>query len=106
MVTPGFCLLLLLADGGGPDLLGSPFRLGIPKQTRVQTSLPEVHAPRDPGLDISVSADAQRLRENDVGEDEGSLGVPNPTENPPPFRGQDSRKSVPYCTGGRGIPAR
>ena len=85
--------------------MGSPFRLGMPHQTRVQTPLSEVHVLRDLGPDISGSADAQRLCEKNVGEDEGYLRVPTPTNNPPPFRGQDSRETAPYCTGGRGIPA-
>ena len=71
-------LVLLLAAGGGPVLSGSPFRLSVSFQTRVLDPLPEVHAPRDPGPDLSGLVDAQRLCKNDVGEDEGSLGVPTP----------------------------
>ena len=85
MVTPGHGVLLLVA-GGGPDLLVIPFRLGVPHQARMQTPLPEVHA-----LHNLCPADAQRLRENGVGEDEGSLGVPTPTEIPAPFRSQYCR---------------
>ena len=105
MVTSGHNFVLLLAAGGGPALPGSPFCLGIPHQARVQTPLPEVHAPRYPGPDLSGPADNQRLREDNVGEDDGSLGVPTPTENPPPFRGQNCREAVPYCSKGRVVPA-
>ena len=104
MVTPSYGVFLILAAGGGPTLSGCPFRLGVPHQTRVLTPLPDVHVPRDPGPDLSGLAEAQRLSENDVGKDEGSLGVPTPIKNPPPFHGHESRKSAPYCTGGRGIP--
>ena len=103
VVAPGHGFVVLLDASGSPALLGSPFRLGVSYQTRVQTSLPEVHVPGDPCPDLSGPADAQRLCKDDVGEDEGYLGVPTPTEKPPPFRGQDSRKSEPYCTGWRGV---
>ena len=79
MVAPGFFLLLLLAAGGGPALpggpfrLGAPLRLGVPHQDRVETPLPEVHPPRDCRPDISDPTEAQRIRKNDVGKDEGSL---------------------------------
>ena len=76
--TPGHGVVLLLAAEGGPTLAGSPFRLGIPYQASMLSLLPEVHAPGDPCPDIPVPADAQRLSKNDVGEDEGSLGVPTP----------------------------
>ena len=104
--TPGYRLILLLAVRGGPDLSGGPFRLGVPHQARVLAPLPEVYAPRDPCPDFSGLADAQRLCENDVGEDEGSLEVPTPCENPPSFRGQDSREAVPHRSRGRGVPSR
>ena len=69
MVSLGHGFVLLLAAEGGPALSGNPFCLGVPRQTRVQTSLPEVHAPCDPGPDLSGSADAQRLCENDMDKD-------------------------------------
>ena len=106
MVAPCNIRILPLSFTGGPTLLGSPFRLGVLHQTRMLTPLPEVHAPRNPGPDRSGLVDAQRLRENDLGEDEGSLGVTTPTENPPLFCCQDSRKSATYRSGGRDIPAR
>ena len=105
MVTPGHGFVLLLAAGGGPALPGGPFCLDVPHHTRVQTPLLEVHAPRNPGPDISVPADAQRLCENDMVEDEESLGVPSPIENPLSFRGQDFREAATHCTRGRGVPA-
>ena len=48
----------------------------------MNTPLPEVHPPCDPGPDLSGPADAQRLRKNGMGKDEGYLGVPTPVENP------------------------
>ena len=71
-------IVLLLVNRGGPALLGSPFRLDVPHQARMLAPLPEVHAPCDPHPDLTGPADARRLRKNDVGEDEGSLGVPTP----------------------------
>ena len=105
VVAPGHSFVLLLATGGVPDLSDGPFFLGIPHQTRVKTPLPEVHAPCDPGPDLSGPADAQRLCKNNMDKEEGYLRVPTTIENPPPFRGQYSRKTAPYCTGGRGVPA-
>ena len=105
MVNPGHGFFLLVAAGGGPSLSGSSFRLGVPHQTRVQTPLPEVHAPRYLGSDLSIPADSQRPRKNNVGKEEGYLRVPTPIKNPPPFHCQDSHKLVPHCTGGRGVPA-
>ena len=61
MLTPGYCLVLLLAAEGCPDLSGGPLRLGIPQQARVDTSLLEAHPPRDPGPDLSGPAETQRL---------------------------------------------
>ena len=73
MVTPCNSLILFLASRGGSALLGSSFCLGVPHQTRVPTYLPEVHALCDLGPDLSGSADAQRLRENDEDKDEGDF---------------------------------
>ena len=67
--------------------------------------LPEVHAPRDPVPDLLGFADAQPLRENEVGEDKGYFGDTAPVENPPLLRSQYLRESVPYRSGGRGVPA-
>ena len=52
---------------GGPDLSGSPFRIGIPYQAGMLAPLPEFYAPRDPRPYLPVPADAQRLGEYDVG---------------------------------------
>ena len=95
MVSPYDGVVVLFAAGGGPAFSGSSFCQGISYQTRVLDPLPYVHAPCNPGPDLSGSADAQRLRENNVGEDKISLGVPTPCENPLPFRGQDIRKLAP-----------
>ena len=105
MISPGYRLLLLLSAGGVPALPGGPFRLRIPHQARVDTLLPEVHPPGDPCLDLPGPADAQRLCEDDVGEDKGSLEVPTLFNYPLPFHGQDGREAVPHCSCGRGIPA-
>ena len=90
----GYRLILLLAASGGP------LHPGVPHQTRVQTLLSEVHAPRYPGPDLSGLADARRLCKNNVGKDEGSIGVPTPVENTPPFRGQDCREAAPTASEG------
>ena len=78
METPRHGVVLLLTAEGGPALAGSPFRLGIPHQASMLSSLPEVHAPGDPCPDLLGPADSQHLSQHDVGEDEGSLGVPTP----------------------------
>ena len=78
METPGHGVFLLRTAEGGPDLAGSSFRLGVPHQTIMLSPLPEVHAPGDPGPDLPGSTDAQRIGKNDVGEDEGSLGISTP----------------------------
>ena len=65
MVAPSYGIVLLLAAGGIPDLLGSPFCLGVSYQNRMLASLPEVHVLHNPDPDLSGLADAQRLREND-----------------------------------------
>ena len=105
MVTPTYGFVLLLAAGGRPALSGSSLRHGASYNTRVLASLPEVHALRDPGPDISGLEDAQRIPDNNVGKDKGSLGVPTPAKNLPPLCGQDSRKLAPHSSGGRGVPA-
>ena len=76
--APGHGIVLLLGAEGGPALLGSPFRLGIPHRDSILSLLPEVHAPGEPGLYLLGLADAQRLCEDGVGKDEGSLGVLSP----------------------------
>ena len=78
VITPGHGIGLLLAAEGGPALLGSPFHIGVTHQARVPAPLPEVHLPGDPCLDLLAPADAQRLSENKVGKDEGSLKVLTP----------------------------
>ena len=76
VVAPRYSVVLLLAAGGGPAFSGGPFHLGVHHQDRVFAPLPEVHTTVDPCPDLTVPADAQRLREDDVEEDEGSIGVP------------------------------
>ena len=71
----------------------------------METPVPEVHPPGDLCPDLPSPADAQHLRECDVGKDEGPLGVPGPADYPPPFLRQYGRKEVPYCAIGRGLPA-
>ena len=105
VVTPGYCLLLLLPTTGGPALPSSPFCLGVPHQARLETPLSEVHALRYPGPDLLASMDAQRICKNNLSEDKGSLGVPTPVENPPSLRSQDRREAAPYQSIGRGVPA-
>ena len=68
---------------GGPILIGGPFCLHITYQAYVETPLLEFHLPNYLRPDLLGPADAQRLFENDVGKDEGSLGVPTPTNNTP-----------------------
>ena len=75
MEAPRHCVVLLPAAEGGPALTCTPFRLVIPYQARMLAPLLEVHAPGDLCLDLLGPADAQRLSKNDVGKDEGSLGV-------------------------------
>ena len=69
-------IILFLTAECGPSFAGSIFRLGVPHQAIMLSSLPEVHAPGYPCPDLPGPVDAQRLRKNDMGEDEGSLGVP------------------------------
>ena len=66
---------------------------------------PEVHLPGDPCSDTPGPADTQRLCEDDVGKDEGTIGVPTPANNPPSFRSQYGLEAAPYCARGRGVPA-
>ena len=86
MAAPGYRLILLLPAIGGPALSGGPFHLGIPHQSPVETSLPEVHPPGYPRPYLPGPADAQRLCKNDVGRDKGSLGVPIPSKHLLPLR--------------------
>ena len=87
--TLGHGVFLLLTAEGGPALVGSPSRLGEPRQDSMLSPIPEFHAPGDSGPDLTGPEDAQRLCKNDVGEDKGSLGVPTPRDYPPPFRSKD-----------------
>ena len=82
VLSPGFRLIPLLPDGGGPALPGSPFRLGIPHQTCVENPLPEIHPPCYSGPDFPGPTDNQRLPEDDVGKDKESLGFPTPVDYP------------------------
>ena len=88
MVYSCHSLFLLIPSTGGPALPGAPLRIGIPHQARMETPLPEVHPPDDPDPDLLCPADAQRLRKNNVGKDEGFLGVPTRAKNPLPFHCQ------------------
>ena len=106
VITPCNDLVLLLSSTSGPALPGSPFRLCVPYQARMDTPLPEVHPPGYLRPDLLSPADTQRLCEDDVGEDKGLLRFPTPAEYPPPFRSQYGREAAPYCARGRGIPLR
>ena len=79
MVAPHNGLILLLPAPGGPALSGGTFRLGIPHQAYVDNPPPVVHPPGDPRPDLLCPTDTQRPRNNEVGEDKGSLRVPTPT---------------------------
>ena len=96
--SPRHGIVLLLATEGSPALAGSPFRLGIPHQTCMQTPLSEVHELCYLGPNIFAPADAQRFCETNVGKDEGYLGVTTPTQNFPPFRRQDLREAAPHLS--------
>ena len=67
VLNPRYGVVLLLAAGGGPDLLGSPLRLGVPHQSCLMDPLMKVHAPRDPCPNLLGLADAQCIHKNDVG---------------------------------------
>ena len=105
MVAPGYRLLLLLFAAGSSALPGGPFRLGITQQARMETPLPEVHLPDNLRSDLPGPANAQRLREDDLGKDKGYLGVQTPVNYPLPFHGHYGREAEPHCSCGRGIPA-
>ena len=105
VVASCHCLDLLLDASGKPALPGGPFRLGVSYQARVETPLPEFHAPHYTGPDISGPADSQRLGKNAVGKYKGYLGVLTPAKNPPPFRIQYCCEAAHYCSRGRDIPA-
>ena len=105
MVASGYRLLLLLSATSGPALLGGPFLLGIPHQDRMDTPLPEVHPPGDPHPDFPGPRDTQHLREDNLCEDKGSLGVLTPVNYPLSFYGQNVREASTHCSCRRGIPA-
>ena len=86
MVALGYSLILLFSFASGSDLPGCLFRLSVSYQACMYTPLPEVHTTVDPCSDLFGPTDFQHLCEDDVGKDEGYLGVPGPTEYPPPFR--------------------
>ena len=106
MIAPLYGIVLLLPVGGGPALSGIPLRLGFPHKACILSPLLEDHVPHDLRPDLTGPADAQHLREDDVGKDEGSLRVPAPVENLLPFRFQDSREAAPHRSRGRGVLAR
>ena len=80
MAAPGYRLILLLPAIGGPALSGGPFHLGIPHQSPVETSLPEVHPPGYPCQDLPVPLNTHHVCEDDVGKNEGPIEVPGPPE--------------------------
>ena len=71
----------------------------------MENTIPEVHPPGDPGSDISVPVDTQCLCEENMGKDEGPIGVQGLPEYPLPFLSQYGRELVPYCARGSGVPA-
>ena len=85
MIALGYHLILLLSSAVSSSLPGCPFRLIVSYQACVETHLPELHPPGDSGSDLSRPTDTQRLCEDNVNKDEGSLGVPGPTKYPPPL---------------------
>ena len=52
----------------------------------METTLPEVHPSGYPHPDFPGPTDTKRFREDDMGKDKGSLGVPTPVNYPLPFR--------------------
>ena len=98
MISTSYSIVLVLPDTGVPALPGGPFRLGVTSLYRMETPLPDFHLPGYPRPDLFGPADAQRLCNNNVGEDKEYLGVPNPIENSPSFHCQDGRESVPHCS--------
>ena len=78
VIAPRYGVVLLLAAEGRTALSDSSFRFSVPYQARVLAPLLEVHLPGDLCPDLLGPADAQRLSEDDVGEDKGSLRVPAP----------------------------
>ena len=75
MLAPGYRLLPPLSTAGGPSLPGDPFRLGAPHQACMENPLPELHPHGYRRPYFLGPTGTQRLREYDVGKDEGSLGV-------------------------------
>ena len=71
----------------------------------METPIPDFHLPGDPRLYLLGSVDTHNLREDNVGKDEGLLGVPGPPEYPPPFRSQYCCEAATYCDRGCGIPS-
>ena len=71
----------------------------------MDTPFPEVHLPGDTCSDLHGPMDAQSLREDNMGKDEGPLRVPGPPEYPSPLHIQDCRELDPYCARGRGVQA-
>ena len=104
MLAPGYRLLPPLSTAGGPSLPGDPFRLGAPHQACMENPLPELHPHGYRRPYFLGPTGTQRLREYDVGKDEGSLGVPTPVDYPLPFHGQKGCESAPHYSCGPGIP--
>ena len=95
MITPGYCLVLLLSSAGGTTLPISPLRLSIPYQACVETPVLEVYLLGDPRPDLLGPAYTKCLHEKDVVKDKGSLGVPIPAKKPTPFHSQYFCEAVP-----------
>ena len=106
MLLLGYHLILLLSSVCGTSLPVSPLCLSFSYQACMETPLPEFHLPGDPLQDLLGPKETQCLCEDDVGKDEGPLGVPGPPDYPLPFRSQYYCEAAPYCSRGRGVPAR
>ena len=85
MIDTGFLLVLFLTSSCSPSLSGITLHLRIPHQSCVEIYLLELHPPSYPCSDLPGYLYAQRLCENGLGEDKGSLGVPTPVRNNLPF---------------------
>ena len=66
-------LIPILSSSGGSSLPGYPFHLRISYLACVDTPIPEVHPPGDPGPDLPGPVDTRRFREDNVGKDKGLL---------------------------------
>ena len=104
MVSPVYCLVLILYSSGCPALPGITLRLRLHHQAHLETSLLEVHPPCDMLPNLSGPADTQHLRKKHLGKYEGSLRVLYSIENTLPIHGQYFHKTVAYFSRGSGIP--